>query len=80
MAQRWMQAKMQIAKTHGTTRSGAGRAIGHVREDMPGRAPAEKIVTPVKPRKKAMAVAWKTERPTPWGKGRAHRRAAQNTK
>ncbi len=35
--QRWMAAKMEIAKRHGITVSGAGRALGHVFEDRKGR-------------------------------------------
>jgi hypothetical protein len=41
MAQRWMQAKMQTAKSHGITRSGASRPMGHVSDDKP--------VNPAKP-------------------------------
>jgi hypothetical protein len=44
MAQRWMQAKMQLAKSHGTTRSGANRALGDVMEDRPiGPAPERNL-------------------------------------
>lgn len=31
--QRWMQAKVQLAKSHGTARSGANRPTGAVLED-----------------------------------------------
>ena len=33
MAQRWMQSKLALARTHGLARSGAGRAMGDVWED-----------------------------------------------
>lgn len=35
--QRWMQGKLSLAKSHGTTVSGAGRATGAALEDRPGR-------------------------------------------
>lgn len=38
--QRWMQGKMQLAKSHGTAVSGAGRATGAAFEDRPGRRAA----------------------------------------
>jgi hypothetical protein len=44
MAQRWMQAKMQLAKSHGITRSGANRPMGKVVEDRPiGPAPERNL-------------------------------------
>lgn len=48
--QRWMQGKMQLAKTHGTAKSGAGRAMGWVGEDRPGRDPQLKDPAPTKAR------------------------------
>lgn len=33
MAQRWMQQKLALARSHGLTRSGANRATGKVYED-----------------------------------------------
>lgn len=33
--QRWMQAKDQLARSHGRTVSGAGRPMGYVSEDRP---------------------------------------------
>ena len=56
--QRWMRAKMQLAKTHGTLRSGANRAVGDVWDDRPGRSPEEKVVPPPREREvQALRVA-----------------------
>lgn len=48
--QRWMQAKVQLAKSHGTASSGANRAMGSVLEDRPGRAPQARDLPPPKDR------------------------------
>ena len=50
MAQRWMQAKMQIGKKHGFTKSGAGRATGSVADDRKLGADKEDTRAPVKVR------------------------------
>jgi hypothetical protein len=42
--QRWMQGKMQLAKSHGTVKSGAGRPTGAVLDDRDSRTPAARDI------------------------------------
>lgn len=44
--QRWMQGKMQLVKSHGTVKSGAGRPFGWVGEDRNGSTPAARDLPP----------------------------------
>ena len=74
--QRWMAAKMQLAKTHGTARSGAGRAFGDVWDDRPVER-VEVKVHPIKPRKPNVVLKHASDRPVSWCNGRRARRAAQ---
>ena len=67
MAQRWMQAKLTIAKTHGRAVSGAGAVSGDVMDDRSiGRLYAEPKPAP-KPQ--ARRVMLKAVRPTAWQPG-----------
>lgn len=50
MAQRWMQAKIELGKSHGFTKSGAGRPMGFVSEDRPLGADKEDTRAPIKVR------------------------------
>lgn len=73
--QRWMAAKMILARSHGTAMSGAGRATGDVWDDRPRGAEKkeDRGFHPVKKRPSPNVVL-KREKPTAWGKGRAARR------
>lgn len=67
MAQRWMQAKLTIAKTHGRAVSGAGAVSGDVMDD---RAIGRLYAEPLPPAKKQIRrVVLKSVRPATWQPG-----------
>jgi hypothetical protein len=64
MAQRWMQAKDQLAKKHGKTASGCTRPMGDVMDDrLIGRTYAEPKAPPKRQRRN---VVLKANRPKAW--------------
>lgn len=63
--QRWMQAKEQLARKHGRTISGAGRAMGSVFEDRPLRDGIDRTPKPRTP-KVARMPCMKADKPKPW--------------
>ena len=78
MAQRWMQAKLILARRHGVTRSGCNRATGGVWDDIkigyrdetvPGVHDAKEH------RERQALICRKAVRPMAWGGGRKARRA-----
>jgi len=77
MAQRWMQAKMQLAKRHGITISGANRPMGAVSDDRPlGYVEPKEHPICAKPRQGKVSRLPKDARPIAWGQGRKARRAS----
>ena len=79
MAQRWMEAKMILAKRHGTLRSGCNRATGACWDDMVSRRGKFDDetrgcypITNKLPRTHRLSAE---DRPVAWGKGRRARRA-----
>lgn len=68
MAQRWMQAKDNLGKSHGFARSGAARPLGDVMDDRnAGRVYAEpKPAWKPKPASQRTATMLKADRPKAW--------------
>lgn len=75
MAQRWMQAKKQLAKKHGVTISGCNRAMGGCMDDrMIGHIDTRVPGTPKTPARRPET---KTVQPMKWGGGRKAKRHAE---
>lgn len=81
MAQRWMQAKLQLAKRNGMARSGHGRPIGPCWDDViirRGQYDGEdRGCKPITGRKPEVVRLAPEDRPITWGQGRKARRLAQ---
>lgn len=77
MAQAWMEAKMQLAKRHGTLVSGCNRATGGVWDDRKKGYVDDRV--PGTPKKPARMICTKSVMPTPHGQGRKAKRRALTT-
>lgn len=75
MAQRWMQAKLQLARKHGVTISGCNRAMGGCLDDRPIGFVDQRV--PGTPKKIERRPEPKTVRPMKWGGGRKAKRHAE---